>query len=173
MHECTQIGIKNIRQTISDTIVQAYREAGANALLQKTIEQLYAVDTQKQTINLTVETMPAEWRDAYKSSMPLPKSMQNKTKSSARLKIEKRMDHGHETEEEFMAGLAAEVIERVGGTKPLWSGLHTNAMVKMMFLGKIQTHAARGLIREVRTLLYEGKRAMWNIRNKNNFNDDG
>ena len=89
MHECTQTGIKNIRQTISDTIVQAYREAGANALLQKTIEQLYAVDTQKQTINLTVETMPAEWGDAYKSSMPLPKSMQNKTKSSARLKIEK------------------------------------------------------------------------------------
>ena len=82
------------------------------------------------------------------------------------------MDHGHETEEEFMAGLAAEVIERVGGTKPLWNGLHTNAMVKMMFLGKIQTHAARGLIREVRTLLYEGKRAMWNIRNKNNFNDE-
>ena len=35
MHECTQIGIKNIRQTISDTIVQAYREAGANTLLQK------------------------------------------------------------------------------------------------------------------------------------------
>ena len=35
MHECTQTGIKNIRQTISDTIVQAYREAGANALPQK------------------------------------------------------------------------------------------------------------------------------------------
>ena len=63
------------------------------------------------------------------------------------------MDHGHETEEEFMAGLAAEVIERVGGTKPLWNGLHTNAMVKMMFLGKIQTHAAKVDQRSTHTIV--------------------
>ena len=150
VHSCSNLRIKKQRLMTSVHVEKIYRDYGASTKLQHVISQMYAVGNNGETEQWTSEHMPNEWRDAY----------------------DKCPERGHVYVETMIHGLAAETVISVGNSTRLWNGIHTKAMIQMMIIGGVEKHKIRKIIREVRTSIYEMKRAMWIVRNECNFHED-